>query len=337
MKSDTDQIALLRRLRVEGQITEEEYQRLAGGLATSAPRRDEGRHAASNGHDTPIDDVQAHEVASDGQDEELGDLPEDLFADALEGGEETKPVTEPLFRDDVSTNHVAILLFASLVLLVGGLFGVISWWVVIATLIVLATTVFADMSKITLLGAGIAAVLMFLSLLFPGGEAESAETQQVTATQAPRDPYPPVEGSLNVYMDQIGERWNTVQSQPQVVKGLTRQNETGPYDTFIYRFGEWGRLLGAYDPANEMLYALVATGQFSGAATDSLYLHLCSVVAPFSQDCIESYKEKGLDGQPLADFADTAHQSEWALGDQTWRLEIDQNVLTIRVYGPDAA
>jgi len=43
-----------------------------------------------------------------------------------------------------------------------------------------------------------------------------------------------------------------------------------------------------------------------------------------------------LAGANPGDFSDSSHRAEWTLGEQTWRLEIDQNVMTIRIYGADA-
>jgi hypothetical protein len=61
------------------------------------------------------------------------------------------------------------------------------------------------------------------------------------------------------------------------------------------------------------------------------------MAAPYSQECVDSYHQHGLDGGTLDDFADIEHEAEWALGEDTWRLRIEGNVMTIRVFGSDAA
>ena len=159
----------------------------------------------------------------------------------------------------------------------------------------------------------------------------------MTATVPPANPYPPIPGSLGIYMEQLPDLWNEVSGPPQITRGLTRHNEIGEYDTFIYRFGEWGRVAGAYSPNTDAVYALLVTGQFSGEGTDQLYLHTCHLVAAYSPDCIQSYQDVGLAGLMLAEYADQTREAEWTVGESTWRLEIAGNVLTIRVYGPDAA
>jgi hypothetical protein len=186
----------------------------------------------------------------------------------------------------------------------------------------------------------IAVTALVLILVVAGvssmGRAPSAQPAAIVTL--PRDdPYPPIPGSLGIYVEQFTELWNFVETEPRITQGLTRYNEVGEYDTFLYRFGDWARVAGAFDPDTEALYALYVTGSFSGEATDQLYLHLCYLVAPYSPDCIEGYQQQGLGGVDLAAYDGVAHEAEWVLEDQTWRLEIEANVLTIRVFGEDVA
>jgi hypothetical protein len=60
-------------------------------------------------------------------------------------------------------------------------------------------------------------------------------------------------------------------------------------------------------------------------------------VAPYSQECIDSFLEEGLDGGTLEDFVDVAHDAQWTVGEHAWSVEIGGNVMAIRVYGADAA
>jgi hypothetical protein len=59
------------------------------------------------------------------------------------------------------------------------------------------------------------------------------------------------------------------------------------------------------------------------------------MVAPYSQECVDSYFEEGLGETPL-DELEGPYRSEWKVADHTWRLEIEENLLTIRVFGADA-
>ena len=326
MKSEIDQLAVLRRLKEEGQISDGEYENLSRGLVSPAPAS-EG--TVEDPREEPPGDIEADQPAPDGD-----------GAGAVETGASPADTPEPLlqfkFREDLSVNYLGSLLITSIVLTVAASLGWLSWTVSIPAMIVLLTTLFQGWRMVTVAGAVVVAVIVVIGVMMTA-TGDTPSEQAETVRLQPQDPYPPVPGSLGVYMDQIPDLWNTVDTPPRITKGLTRYNETGEYDTFLYRFGEWGRLAGAFDPDNEAVYALLITGRFSGEATDQLYLHLCYVVAPFSQECIDSYYQEGLDGGTHEDFTDIAHEAEWALGDHTWRLEIDQNVMTIRVYGADAA
>lgn len=295
-------------MRTEGRITDDEYEDLAKGLLET--NRDPALLASEPTNGPEDEKTTESEPPTDGG----------LFP--------------PTFRHDLSSRHLGGVLVGSVVIFVISSQGLVSWFVGIPTVLILSTTLLDGWRKITIVSVGVLAALTLIGVVTSSGL--SSHTDQTVALTLPsRDPYPPIPGSLGVYMGQITEAWNTVDGPPAISRGLTRHNEIGEYDSFIYRFGDWGRLAGAYDPGNEALYALVATGQFSGAGADQLYLHLCFVVAPYSQECIEAYRTQGLDGGSLEDFADTSHRSEWSLGDHLWRLEIDQNVLTIRVYGAD--
>lgn len=324
MSSTEDQLAVLRRMRREGRITREEFDELARSHRRPAePPRPEV--------DEPSRPV-AHESSP------VGEEPEDHIPMETPADDEaqTGSGTSLTVRRDLSGMYVAGLAIAAGALLIAAWLGAIPWFVSVSAVALLATTLFEGMRMVTRVGAiGVAAIVV-IGVLSDLGSEQTPPAPVAMNTLPPEDPFPPVAGSLDIYMDQVTDLWNSVDSAPRIVRGLTRHNEIGEYDTFLYRFGEWGRVAGAFDPENEVLYALLAAGQFSGEATEQLYLHLCFMVAPYSQECIESYHQVGLGGGSLSDFTDLTHQAEWKLGEHTWRLEIDQNVVTIRVYGADA-
>lgn len=342
MTPTNDQLSVLRRLRTDGQITDEEFENLAGGLYRSNGGVSDDTHEADRDVAPPAD-------AAESEDAHEHDDTSDLVASETEEGEDGSPDVEgddepgeslaipaPTLRKNLSPNYLGGLLVASLALLLGSLFGVLSLWVTIPAILVLLSTLIDGWHLVTLGGAAAVAAILMVSLAVSPSEEPEVTPQAFVADEQP-DPYPPIPGSLGIYMDQIPELWNTVDAPPSINRGLTRHNEIGEYDTFIYRFGEWGRVAGAYDPNNDAIYALLVTGTFSGPATDQLHLHLCFLVAPYSPECIDSFYEQGLDGGALEDFVDTAHSAEWALGDHVWRLQIEDNVMTVRVYGADAA
>lgn len=325
---DTDQLAVLRRMRNEGRISDEEYQDLAQGYAPAQQGTEAIVEPADPIHEAPGEDGPSVLVTPADEPVPDGEAPDHTEASTF--------LPMPSLREGISPTYVTTLALAGVFLVVASSLGLLSWVITITVIGLLATTLIEGWRKITLIGAAAVAVIMAIGLVMSlGGSPEPV--QAAPGTLPPQDPHPPVAGSLGIYMDQITDAWNEVAAPPRIVKGLTRHNETGEYDTFIYRFGAWGRVAGAYDPADEVLYALLVTGQMSAEDTDQLYIHLCHLAAPYSQECIDSYHAQGLEGGVLDDFADTHHEAEWMLDDQTWRLEIEQNVLTIRVFGEDAA
>lgn len=266
------------------------------------------------------------------------DTEHELVEETLETEEESPESTgllPPVFRHDLNVNYLGGLFIASIALFAVGALGLLSWWVALPTVLVLTTTLFDGWQLVTRVGAAILGGVLLLWFMMSISATPEPEVSAPTPTLPAPDPFPPIEGSLGIYVDQVTELWNTVDGPPRIQRGLTHQTEPGEYDAFIYRFGEWGRLIGAYDDDSEALYGLLATGQFSGSATDQLYIHLCFVVAPYSQECLAAYQEQGLQGDSLEDFIDLPHQAAWTVGEHNWHLEIDQNVLSLRVYGAD--
>jgi hypothetical protein len=247
------------------------------------------------------------------------------------------PIPLPRLRENLSQVHVFGLAISAVVIAAFALFDILPWWIVLASLAVAMTTLVDGWQKVTRVGALLVAAFFLVNVVSSLTAGSSAETVFVT----PTDPAPvdltPEAGSLGFFLDDLPELWNTVDTPPRINRGLTRQSEVGEYDTFVYRFGNQTQVAGAFDPADEAVYALLVSGPFDNPATSQLYLHLCYVVAPFSQECIDSYVESGLDGGTLGDFTDQVREAEWTLGSQTWRLEIGQNLLAIRVYGEDAS
>lgn len=328
MPPKDDQLAVLRRLRSEGRISDAEYDRLTGGIHSPV--------------DSPV--VEAQGIESDKVESAGVDEPVTESSDETSGAEIPEmddssliPPIPPKLQPNLSPNFIGAVLLAGFALVVLAMLGAISWWVAFPAILVLITTLFEGWRAVTIGGALLVAAILVVGLAVSAGGSPSSNPQVTAATLPPNDPFPPVPGSLGFYMEQLPDLWNEVSGPPQITRGLTRHNEIGEYDTFIYRFGEWGRVAGAYDPSNDAIYALLVAGQFSGDGTEQLYLRLCHLVAAYSPECIQSYQETGLVGLGLADFADEVHESEWAVGETTWRLEIEGNVLTIRVYGPDAA
>lgn len=142
--------------------------------------------------------------------------------------------------------------------------------------------------------------------------------------------------SLGVKLGDLTQTWNEVEAPPRISGGLIRSPETGRFDSFTYRFNTSSLIAGAYDKSNEYLYALMVSTWISDENATRMSIHLCHVVSPFSQECIDAYYEQGLGRQPIDQYRDVEHRAEWTVGESRWRLSIVDNIQTIRVLSPGA-
>ncbi|MCZ6739780.1 MAG: hypothetical protein O7C01_08460 [Actinobacteria bacterium] len=313
MNINVDQLTVLNQLRDEGRISDQEYEGLTREILEIADvptgeSGEDGEHDSSSTDSTPI--------RSDDDQNEKSEGPQ-----------------WPAIRIDLPPLYPGLMLITSVILLLASALGMLSWLVSTIAILALGATLMQGGRRVTMAG-GVAVAGIMIGSLFVGGDNPSAVQSPIdNAALAPAAPAPAVPGSLGINIDDLTDLWNTPAEPPNITRGFVHNTEPGQYDSFIYRFGDWGRLAGAYDPSTDTLYALLATGQFSHEATAQLYLHLCFVVHPYSQECIDSYFEQGLADGTLADFDGVGHQAEWQIDDQTWRLDIEGNVLTIRVLG----
>ena len=313
MNTNVDQLTVLNQLRDEGRISDQEYESLTREILEFADvptgqSGEDGEHDSSSTDSTPTRSDDAQHEKSEGP-------------------------QWPALRIDLPPLYPGLMLITSVILLLASALGMLSWLVSTIAILALGATLMQGGRWVTMAG-GVAVTAIMIGSLFVGGDNPSAVQSPIdNAALAPAAPAPAVPGSLGINIDDLTDLWNTPAEPPNITRGFVHNTEPGQYDSFIYRFGDWGRLAGAYDPSTDVLFALLATGQFSHEATAQLYLHLCFVVHPYSQECIDSYFEQGLADGTLADFEDLGHQAEWQIDDQTWRLDIEGNVLTIRVLG----
>lgn len=313
MEPRQEQLAVLHRLQSEGQITATEYAHLAAGLG--APIESEP-------------EPEAEEADTETPTEEAVTLDDEEWAGF--------GLPAPRLREGTTGSSVALVGVLGLGVMLAGATGVIPWLLALFAIGVLATTLIEGWRLVTNIGAVVLAVVVVIGVVSSFGATPEPQPT-VTATTAPvATPEPAVPGSLGIYMDQIGDTWNTLESEPRIAKGLTRFSESGEYDTFVYRFGEWGRLAGAYDRGTDAVYALMASGWLSEEATSQFYLRLCFMTAPYSQECLDSFLEHGL-GDVVIEELEGTHRSEWKVGEHSWRLTIEDGLMTIRVFSADAA
>lgn len=179
----------------------------------------------------------------------------------------------------------------------------------------------------------IGAVLVLIAGVFIATGSDAAGTVSASPrTQATTPATPPPGESLGFTLDQLGEGWNQVDHPPLVSGGITTSPEPGPLDSFLHRFNDSALLAGAYDPSNGHVSAVMVSASLHYEDVPNLYVHLCYLLHPGSQECLEVFvEEAGLFGKTAADLLGTEQTSAWAFEGHQWRFTIADDVETIRV------
>ncbi len=247
MKTNVDQLTVLNQLRDEGRISDQEYESLTREILEIADvptgeSGEDGEHDLSSTDSTP--------ARSDDDQQEKSEGPR-----------------WPALRIDVPPLYRGLMLITSVVLLLASSLGMLSWLVTTVAILALGATLVQGGRRVTIAGGVAVAGIMIVRLFVGGDNPSTVQGPTDNAAVAPAAPAPTVPGSLGINIDDLTELWNTPAEPPNITRGFVHNTEAGQSDSFIYRFGDWGRLAGAYDPTTDVLYALLATGQFSHEAT----------------------------------------------------------------------
>jgi hypothetical protein len=239
------------------------------------------------------------------------------------------------FDGEPSLVYLGSLLAASALLIAAAALGDFPWLASIVGVVVFLATMFRGGRWVALAG-GIAIVGIVLVSAWPQertladaiaeGDATATIGQSGAEEQAP-------EGSLGFQLGEVTALWNELDQGPLIRRGLVRTPESGQFDGFVYQFDDGASVAGAYDPQEEYVYALLASVRLSHESADNMYVHLCYMVHPFSQECIDGYLEQGLGGEPLESYQGTRHSAEWQVDGVTWRVDIGGGVQELRALG----
>jgi hypothetical protein len=176
-------------------------------------------------------------------------------------------------------------------------------------------------------------LLVLIVGVFIATGSDAAGTVPVSPRTQATTPAPPPPGeSLGFTLDQLSDGWNQVEHPPLISGGLTTSPEPGQLDSFLHRFNDSAFLAGAYDPSNGHVSALMVSASLHYEAVPNLYVHLCYLLHPGSQECLEVFvEETGLFGKTAADLLDTEQTAAWEFEGDRWRFEIAADVETIRI------
>ena len=324
VSSRLEDLSELARLLDDGKITQREFEVVKTELL-DAP--------VEEWADTPME-VEA--LIVDGEDAEDEAVPVGIPVDANEPPDDT-PGTGPewlVFAKQIPRLYSAALGGAVLTIFLGGAFAPIAWIAVVVSIVALVRV--KDEGMRWMAWTGLAVGLLFsLFALFNSG-SEEVEASPLAANPSGSEAVSQIpEGSLGVEFSGLKEGWNAVPDPPLIVTGITTSPEVGPLDSFLYRFDGAALLAGAYDPADGYVYALMAKVGIRHEALSNMFVHVCYLLYPGSQDCFDQFMEKsGVYGKTPEELSEGDFSTSWTYEGNEWRVEVVDDIETIRVLGP---
>lgn len=263
-----------------------------------------------------------------------------LFGDVPMTGEDGNFNEQEPFLDKVlaiegtpSPVYLGSLMLGSVLLMGAAALGIFPWVASAIGIVGLLATMFRGGYLVTLV-CSVAVTVIAVVAIWPRQPTLADATPNaglISQSESATEEIPP--GSLGFKLDELRDLWNSLDEPPRIDRGFSRSSESGPLDGFVIRFDQGASLAGAYDPDDDYVYALSASNRLDHESATTMYLHLCFILHPYSQECIDGYWHAGLDGDRPTDYLGTRHTAEWQIGRQTWRLAIVGNVQELKVLG----
>ncbi len=176
------------------------------------------------------------------------------------------------------------------------------------------------------------AVLVLVIGFFLNGNGDAAGSVTADRASNASAPSSPAPESLGIVLDGLADGWNAVPDAPLIKGRVMTSPEAGPLDSFVHNFDGSAVLAGAYNPNDGSVYALMARSGVHDESVSSIYVHLCYLLHPGSQECLEVFvEETGMFGKAHADFAGAEQAAEWEYEGHLWQVGIASDVETIRV------
>jgi hypothetical protein len=239
------------------------------------------------------------------------------------------------FAKEIPPLYWASVGAAVLTVFFAGLFSPIAW--VTSGVSIAALVKVKQQSMRWMAWAGLAVGVLFSMIgIFTSGSPGSVEAQPLpAASSGPADPDEIPVGSLGIEFADLQEGWNALPDPPFILKGISVTPEAGVLDSFMYRFDDAALLAGAYNPDDGYVYALMAKIGIGHEAMSNMYVHLCYLLYPGTQECFDSFiEESGVYGKTPDELSEADSQSSWIFDGNEWRVEVVNDIQTIRVLGP---
>jgi hypothetical protein len=264
--------------------------------------------------------------------------PTEAFAEIPRADAEEEPNTEPewlVFAKQIPRLYWAAIGAALLTVFVGGTFPPVAWVTAALAVVTLVTVKEESMRWMAWAGVVVGVLFSFLGVFNAGGDGTfDAPPSANTSVGAEEPPEIPV-GSLGVEFVDLSEGWNALPDSPFIVKGISTTPEVGALDSFVYRFDEAALLAGAYNPSDGFIYALMSKVGIRHESRSNVFLHLCYLLYPGTQDCFDTYiEESGVYGKTAEELSAADLYSSWVFQGNEWRVEVVDDIETIRVLGP---
>lgn len=197
-----------------------------------------------------------------------------------------------------------------------------------------AKQVTADYPRLVGTAAGLA-IVGSMVLIYITGDHGSTQVSVPSQTEAATNPETGLPGdSLGVEFTEVASLWNGLDQPPIIDGAIARSPETGAFDSFSHRFDGSSVLAGAYDPADDAVYALMVRASLTHPDVNNMYLHVCFMLHPYSPECISAFWDEGMDQALFEDYLEEDHFATWDFEGNEWRLEIVEGVQTLRVISP---
>lgn len=302
--------------------------------AARTSENDDGVNVETPGADPrpePMVETMAPEEAEVPAEIDIGSG-EGSAGDSEDTGEKAGFLAWKAFTGEGSTTYLVCVTITATLLVVAAAMGRLTWLASGLAVLTLLITMIPGGKWAAMLG-GVIVIVIGLGGLALAGDPPAAESNAATFVPPPAEEEVAPDGSLGIKFEEIPELWNGLDQPPSIDRGIIRSPEPGTLDGFYYRFDQSAFLAGAYHPSTDYVHALVATADLSHPAASQMYLHLCFALHPYSPECLDSYFQFGLEDGVLEDYAGVTHTARWELGEQSWRLTIHDDELTLRVLG----
>jgi len=265
-----------------------------------------------------------------------GSVPTKIEQEEDEALPEPKPTAPPdwlVFVKQIPAAYWVAMAATVFTVLYGGSFAPIAWVTAGLGIVGLLTKKVENGRWMAWTGLA-AGVLFSLVAIFFSGETPSVDVVPTAEASGPEVLAEIPVGSLGVRLPDLQEGWNALDEPPYILKGISTTPEAGPLDSFIYRFDGGAVLAGAYNPSDDYIYAPMGKAGVRHEASSSMYLHLCYLLYPGTQECFDAYvEESGVFGKTTDELAEADHFASWVFGGNEWRLEVADDIQTLRVLG----